>query len=178
MSDLASAKLYVQTESVVTRQPVSESMLQTMGGSVNWLLDYTIFKHEFTMNNIISSFSGKNFVDGIKAFPATGNWQIIGQEIYGATMGTSGITQLDVQYAAQGTNVWTSIFSTLPSIASTATGPITIYDGDTSTGCVAGVLTSYPLLMPARTMLRMNCISTQTNGAQNFGIKIFWQGAP
>lgn len=51
MSNVPSAKKYVQTQSVQTRRPVSESLEQTIGASVNYCLD----KSDFYANKTIKT---------------------------------------------------------------------------------------------------------------------------
>lgn len=50
MSDIPSAKQYIQIEGSQLRAPVSESLAQTIGSSVNYLID-TTDAHETRLNN-------------------------------------------------------------------------------------------------------------------------------
>jgi hypothetical protein len=179
MSNLPGGRLYVQTESTLTRKPVGESLFQTMAAASNFLIDSSIFYHEWTINEGVNSFLGKSFVDGIKTMPLGPwqNWAIIGACIYGSTMGTTGNVTLDIQKAAFNTTGWTSIFSSQPSINWQAAAGVTVYNGDSVPNCVAPVLAANPVTAIAKDKLRMVVNAVQAGGAQNFGIRVFYRGA-
>lgn len=178
MSNLSPARLFVQTESVLTREPVGESMLQTGFASVNFLLTSTILYHEWTMNGPIKTFNGQTFVDGIKEMQADWPaWAITGAAMYGSVQGNSGTVELDIKIASFGSTSWASIFSTTPKITSSAAAGVTVYNGDTVAGCTAPVLTASPLSVTAKDKLRMDVIQMQGGSPRNFGIRVFYRGA-
>lgn len=54
MSNITSSKAYIQTEGAVSRSPVSESLIQTMGGAINWLNDSVVGK-QLTSQEFLST---------------------------------------------------------------------------------------------------------------------------
>lgn len=66
MSNIPSAAEYVQLEAVLTRRPTSESLLQGMGGSINYLLDIAsglgLTIVQFTANSTWTCPANKNNV--------------------------------------------------------------------------------------------------------------------
>jgi hypothetical protein len=151
-------------------------MLQTISGSTNFLLDTSIFWFDFRINQALAPFAGKSGVDGIQSFPPTNNWAIVGAMVYGGTMGSGGNTEFDILFRAQNTGSFVSIFSTRPAITSAAIANVSVYNGDTVTGCTAPILTASTINVSAKSQIRMDLISAQTGSPRNFGVRVFYRG--
>lgn len=175
MADLPSSKLYVQTESTLTREPVSENLVQTNAGSTNFLLDTSIYVAEWKLNGPIKTFSGLTYVDGIFTFPEAYNWEIFDVAMYGAVMGSGGSTQFNILKASYGSSSFTSIFTTQPVITSAASAGVSVHEGDSVAGCTAPVLTIKPFPIVAKDKLRLDVVSVQTGVPRNFGIRCYYR---
>jgi len=175
MSNLPSSKLYVQTESTLTREPVSENLVQTTAGSTNFLLDTSIYIAEWKLNGPIKLFSGQTYVDGIFTFPESYNWEIFDVALYGGTMGSSGSTTLNILKASYGSSSYVSIFSTQGSISSAAGNGVSVHEGDSVSGCTAPILTTKPFPIVAKDKLRMDVSAVQDGSPRNFGIRVYYK---
>lgn len=172
MSNLPSERLYIQTESVVTRAPVSENLMQTISGSVNALLDQT-FLMDFRMNGHYAGFAGEQGFDGIVPFRK--NCEIMEVFMYNDIPGSSGTTEVDILYTPSSANTWTSIFSQRPAIQSTAPSYSYVGTNFPSGFCVQPIMTSTPFQVVAGGALRFDVISTMAGSPKNMGIVIYFR---
>lgn len=170
MSDIPSVKKFVQIEGTYDRKPVSQDLMQTIGGSTNFALDTLGVNYQFKLNGAYQSAKNKTSLDGFLIF----DWdaEIFEVQMYSYTPGSTGTTTFDVQYSATRNGPFTSIFSTLPSISYNATHPTYVGVGDTVTNCVAPVLTSLPFQVVKGGWLKCDCTDTQSGGSRNAGIII------
>lgn len=175
MSNLPSSKLFTQTESVLTRNPVSESMIQTVGGSTNFLLETSIYVAEWKLNGPIALFNGKTYVDGIFTFPDSYNWEIFDVAMYGGEMGSGAYTEFDVLKASYGSNAFSTIFSQKPRILNTAGNGVSVHEGDSVAGTLAPILTTNPLPIVAKDKLRLDVSAVQSGGPRNFGLRVYYR---
>ena len=175
MSDLPSIKLYTQTESTLTREPVSENLIQTTAGSTNFLLDTSIYIAEWKLNGPITLFNGQTYVDGIFTFPDSYNWEIFDVAMYGSVMGTGGTTTFNVLKASYGSSSFVSIFSTQPQITFSAAAGVSVHEGDTVAGTVAPVLSVKPYAIVAKDKLRLDVTSMQTGSPRTFGLRVYYR---
>ena len=175
MSNLPSSKLYTQTESTLTREPVSENLVQTTAGSTNFLLDTSIYIAEWKLNGPIKTFSGLSYVDGIFTFPESYNWEIFDVALWGGTMGTGGTTQFNILKATYGSSSYSTIFTTQGQITSAASAGVSVHEGDSVAGCVAPILLAKPFPIVAKDKLRLDVVSVQTGVPRNFGIRLFYR---
>lgn len=175
MSNLPSSKLYVQTESTLTREPVSENLIQTNAGSTNFLLDTSIYIAEWKLNGPIKLFNGKSYVDGIFTFPESYNWEIFDVALWGGTMGSGGTTQLNILKASYGSNAFSTIFSTQGQITSSAGDGVSVHEGDSVAGCIAPILITKPFPIVSKDKLRLDVSNVQSGAPANFGIRVFYR---
>lgn len=169
MSNVPGEELYVQQEAIQTREPNSESLFDTIGRAVNFLLGRMRFRHAFKMNGPIKIFEGQLGVDGI--FDFEDDVTIVDVMIYNQQPGTSGTNQIDLKMGSSG-GAFTSIFTQLPAIAFNAAA--FVYANTTSapqTGVTVPILDPAKVDIDAGECLRMDPISLQA-GARNAGIVI------
>lgn len=175
MSNLPSSKLYLQTESVLTREPVSENLVQTLSGSTNFILDTSIYTAEWKLNGPNALFAGQSYVDGIFTFPESYNWEIFDVAMYGGTMGNSGNTTLRILKASYGSGAYSTIFGTDASIGSTAGNGVSVHEGDSISGCIAPSLIVKPYPIAPKDKLRLDVLNVQSGGPRNFGIRVYYR---
>lgn len=87
MSDIPSSPLYIQIEGAEFRAPVSESLVQAIGGSTNWLLDkaFYILENYPPIGTILSSSLNESQIQGLLG---TGWILCAGQGIVGSDLYT------------------------------------------------------------------------------------------
>lgn len=169
MSNVTSSKQYVQTESVLTREPTSENVFQTISGSVNHAMDTIGENHQFKLNGPYVTAAGQNNLDGALIFDYDA--EIYEIQMYSFEAGTSGTTQFDLKYAPSSGASFTTIFSTKPSISYNALHPLYVGVGDTVLNAVAPVLTTFPFQVVKGGWIKLDVITTQTGG-RNAGIVV------
>ena len=141
MANVPELKEYIQLESVLTREPLGEFLEQGMGGSINYLLTRNCFEQIFKINGNVRFFNGKLAVDDMWIVPF--DCTILDVILYQKDPGTSGTTLVDITRGTSG-GPFTSIFSTKPSVNSTAASRSWCAIGQTVTGFVAPVLVGSP----------------------------------
>jgi len=173
MAIVPATKKYVQLPSVETRQPVGESMLQGMGGSVNFLLNSTEFQHTFKLNGPYKSANGKTYVDGTFIFDyAAEIYEVI---MYNFIPGLSGFTEMDILYSGGTGSPFGSILSVKPEISFNDPHPSYVKIGDSRPTVQAPVLSINPFPVTAGAWLRLDITNTQGSGCKNAGIIIKWR---
>lgn len=124
---------------------------------------------DFRLNGVYSSLTTPyTGVDGLYIIPVKAT--IVNVFVYSLTQGSSGTTQVDVKLKPYNSGSFTSIFSTLPSVSSTAAANTWLGIGDTQTGCVAPVLST--TAVTAKSALRFDIQSTMGGSPANFGVLI------
>lgn len=171
MSDIPAANVSnIQEEEVQFSAAVSEYFGRRAGQLLNFIKQYHVFDHTFKMNFSIGAMSGRTGIDGFFVFPY--DVEIIDAVIYKESPGSSGQMQLDVLLAPFGSSTFTSIFSTTPIITAAAGSNIACGTGDSVSGVTSPVLTSNPILVTAKTKMRMDCLSMDAGFPANGGISI------
>jgi hypothetical protein len=173
MSDLTPVKKNIQVEETQFRSAVSESTLQKVGSSVNFINDFQFDSKAFEANGPYN-ITGVNeiFVDGLYRFPYA--CTIFYVTMFNSVAGTGGTTSLDIKI----TNVsgspgsFASIFSTAPTIDYTAGSGAFISTSGSGSGMVAPVISGGSYNASAGDVIRMDFLSKQTGAAQNCGIII------
>lgn len=95
MSDILSSPLYIQVEGAEYRAPVSESLIQSIGGSTNWLLDkvYQLLESANPIGTVIASTLTESQFQAIM----TNGWvlcagqSIVGSDLFNLTGQTTAI---------------------------------------------------------------------------------------
>lgn len=180
MTDIAAARANIQQEAVQYRSALSESILSTVGGSINFVNNKQYDTKDFFINGPYN-ITGVNetFVDGLQVIPVGINIQIFDVAMFNIVAGSAGTTTLDVLYTtASGTasGSWTSIFSTKPAIATTAGNNAYVQTGGSGTGLTAPVLTTPAgITLAAGDAFRVDFTGKQTGSPQNCGLIIFYK---
>lgn len=175
MSNYPGTKSYVQTESILTRRPVSESTIQTISGSTNFILEKMYQEHSFKLNGTYKLANGKLGVDGLLIFQY--NAEIFNIILANQTAGTSGTTQIDLKKADNPGGTFTSIFTTIPEITSVAANFSYIGIGETLAGATAPILTSSPsvLNVNAGDCLRCDVLNVMSGSPANAEIIVYYR---
>lgn len=176
-------------ESTQFRSAVSEDMVQRQGAISNQNALYQYDVLEYKLNGPYSQVVSLPVtgLDGLYVFPF--KMQIINVCIFNEVAGTSGTTEIDIKKATTSGGAFTSIFSTTPKIASTASNEtfalsynITLGTSDqiwtagtAPTGVTLGVLNGgAPYTMNAGEALRVDLISVMAN-ASNCGVTVYFR---
>jgi hypothetical protein len=157
------------------RSAVSEDLLQRFGASINFINAYQYYQFYFGMMGPYSYLS----------VPATGvgtlevfdqNATIVNVWVYSGTAGSSSATTVDIQKAPVNSGTFTSIFSTLPSVSSTAASGV-IFDANGTatlpTGCTAPVLSTVNFTKGDK--LQFNVSSVMGGSPRDLQVQIFWR---
>ncbi len=174
MADFPGERLFIQQEQVVTRRPVSESLMQPIAGSVNHILANNYMPVMFKLNGPYKGQVGKIRIDGF--FRWMFDAEIINITIFNGDAGSSGTTDIDIKMATSPGGVFTSIFATRPAISSAAAANVWCGIGDSVTGCQAPVLSSSPnpFTVNAGDVLRMDIITVMGGNPRDVQIQIDW----
>lgn len=160
----------MQSNQLVSRRPVSESLVQRLSGNVNLLIDQGYHPVMFKANGPYRAASLLNRVDGFYRWRFRA--MIINVTLFNGDVGTSGTTEIDIlRFTAPG-GVGTSIFSTKPSCSSGAGQNAWIGVGETQAGMVAPVLTSLPLIVDAGDVLQLKLLSVMLGNPRDLQVQI------
>ena len=182
MTDIADAKAPIQEEETQFRSALSEQLFQKVGGAINFINNRQYDKHEWNLNGNYSLGVGSSGLDGV--FPFLVNVELTGFWYYADQVGSAGTTTIDVHRITGGGTDAGSIFTTLPSVDTTASsGSITVYNAVTSnfysnpTGHSAAAIDTgetNPLYLNAGDALRLDLDSVMLE-ANNFQFGIFFR---
>lgn len=174
MSDFPEERLIVQTEQLQTRGPVSESLVQTMGGSINKVLKQQVESIIFAANGAYKGGLGRNRFDGFYRFRF--NATIINVQIFNGDPGLSGTTEVDILKFTSPGGVGASIFSTTPKVNSAAAANVWARIGEVVTGVTAPVLTSSPngLSVNAGDVLQAKFLQVMDGNPKDLQIQVDW----
>tara|TARA_R110002167_G_scaffold198805_1_gene401913 strand:- start:202 stop:744 length:543 start_codon:yes stop_codon:yes gene_type:complete len=118
MTDITSFKRNVQVEETEYKSAVSESTAQKLGGSINFINTRQYDLHSFNLNGAYQLGVGSTGVDGL--YPVVINMELVAITIYSVDAGVSGTTTFDIHWLSSSGADQGSIFSTKPSINSSA----------------------------------------------------------
>lgn len=181
MADVTPARANIQTEEVQYRSSVSEYTWQKIGGSINHINTYQNNFFEFGFLLGISSSGTPSYNQGFTVpitisapEPIIDNMEIYKVSLSHVTSGSSGTTELDIEWAASGSGTWASIFSTTPKVASTAASNTTWVTGESApTGVTTPVLSKTTFALGDR--LRCRALSLQAGQPNGFILRIFYR---
>lgn len=127
MSNLTEARSDIELEDVKFRASISEAVGNKMGASINFINRKQYDKHSWNLNGPYSLGVGSTGTDGVYTFLFDA--EIVGFSYFNGTTGTSGTTTIDITYLDVAQVDQGSIFSTLPSVTTTAANnTFTTYD--------------------------------------------------
>ncbi len=118
MADLADFRSNAQVEETRYKATVSETTMQKLGASLNFVNNRQFDQHSFNLNGAYQLGVGSTGVDGI--YPVVLNMELVAVTIYSIDAGVSGTTTFDIHWMSGSGNDQGSIFSTKPSIDSSA----------------------------------------------------------
>jgi len=118
MTDIAGARINIQTEEVSFRSAVSEGTNQRLGGAVNFINEKQAQSFQFNANGRYESGSGTTGLEGL--FPIHFDQEIASITIGNIVPGSSGTTTIDVHLISGSGNDVGTIFTVKPSVDSTA----------------------------------------------------------
>lgn len=149
----------VELPETVFRAAVSESTAQKLGASINFINAYQHSEKQWFVNgqyNLLTiPFTA---IDGLVLMEF--NAEIIDAFLFVRAAGSSGSTEMDVQYATTPGGAFTSIFSTKPAINYAAGDYAWTYVGAAFSNTTAPVLSTS--LLNAKMVLRANITSAQS----------------
>jgi len=191
MADLTPARRNVQLEEVQYKAAVSEATFQKLGSSVNFI-NYYQYKHfEFGFikaiansgNPTYNTFTPPLVISDTEAFPTAA--QIVAITLQHNTSGSSGTSELDIQWSTSNSGTWNSIFSTTPKATSSAPTDAqwdSIFNDSTSTwssvattptGCTVPVFSK--TTFAAGNRLRCRAVTNQAGTPNGFTMRIYWR---
>jgi hypothetical protein len=172
MANLAANRQLIQTESVLTREPVSEFLNQAYGGNINYILPRLLPEQVFKINGNYRYYDTQLGVDGIWTAPVA--CVISNVIISHKTAGSGGITEIDIKTTTSPFIAWASIFSTTPKIDSSAPGFGWCGIGDVVGGFTAPILVGAPVeyAVAAGQAFRMDVISVMTGNPADVSIRL------
>lgn len=118
MAEITPAKQNIRTEDVAFRASVSEAVGNKIGGAINFINQKIYLSHQFNFNGAYSLGTGFVGADGI--FSCLFDMEIIGLTMFNRRSGSSGTTEIDVEWLNGSNSNQGSIFSTTPKLASTS----------------------------------------------------------
>jgi hypothetical protein len=173
---IPAARNMIYIEGSEFRSAVSEDLLQRFGASVNFINTYVYNELFFGGLGIYGNYAtGFPLLDvgSIEAF--NDNSSIVNVVIQSNTQGTSGTSEFDIKWAANGSSTYASIFSTTPKVTSAAASAA-IFDSNSifslPTGCTRPVLSKVSFNQGDK--LRCDIISAMPNAA-DFIITIYYR---
>lgn len=182
MADLADERINIQQDEVKYRAAVSEVLLTRVGSAINFINNkqYKHFEFGFlkavgtAANPTYAKFSPPLVISDFEAFPT--NSEIVGIEVEHDVTGSSGTSELDIEWSTQNSGTWSTIFSTTPKVASTAPNDAqfdTFGNASTPTGCTVPVLSKSTFNAGDR--IRCKCLSLMAGTPNGFKLTIFYR---
>ena len=169
--DLSDRKFLIQQEETKFQAAVSESVMSRVGSMNNFLANRENSQHDFNLNgkfNIIAT--PYQFGDGYITYPWP--WEIVDVFLFtGELVGTSGTSEIDVKWIAEGGVSYASIFSTTPKFTSSASPNRWVRIGQVVTGFTAPVLSKSTF--DAYDTLRLDVLQTTVGDVNGLFVKIF-----
>lgn len=172
MANFPESRVYIQTEQVQTRKPVSENLMQGIAATANHYLTKHLPYYKFAVNGYYSGAAGQNGIDGVLPLPY--QIKIIDVKMYIGEVGSGGSTEFDIKYCSTPGGSFTSIFSTRPAANTSAATQTYVGLGQTVTGWTTPVLTSSNIIIPSTGALRLDIIGTMTGQPVDAGILIYY----
>jgi hypothetical protein len=181
MANITAARNNIEQEEVEYGAAVSESTFTKIGGSINHINTYQNNYFEFGILRGVSASGSPTYNNGwslpltisdAETFPDAA--EIYKVTVTHGTIGSSGTSELDIQWAAFGSASWASIFGTTPKVASTATADNAYVTGlSTPTGYTAPVLSKSTFA--AGDKLRCRFVSSMAGSPNGFLIRLYFR---
>lgn len=119
MADVTPARNNIQVEETQYKAAVSEAVGQKIGGAINFINTYITQKFYFGVSGPFDSLTLPYTDFGYQeVFPFDA--EIVNVYCRYGVAGTSGTSEIDIEWAADNSGTWASIFSTTPKVAHNA----------------------------------------------------------
>lgn len=171
MADITEERKNIQVEETKPQAALSESLMTRLGAAINFVNKRQLTQHDFNLlgcYNIVEV--PNNGIDGFITYPFAFEIYDI-QVMSGDDNGTSGTTELDLKWAADGSTSFASIFSTTPKFTSAAAAFSSIRPGQTVTGWTAPVLSK--TTFAAYDKIRLDLLQAVAGDPQHCYVKLF-----
>lgn len=169
MADVTPLRQNIALPEAQFRAAVSESTIQKIGGSINFINEYQQEHKSWWVNGAYGTLSIPfSAIDGLYILDR--RLEVVAASMFIRQAGTSGSTTLDVKYATAPGGAWTSIFSTLPSIQYLAGNFAWCYTGSSFTYTTAPVVSVTTL--EAGWALRLDITAAQGGDARGTGLNL------
>lgn len=174
MAEITPARNNIQVEEASYKAAVSEAVGSKIGGAINFINTYITQKFYFGVSgpfeSLVLPYSDFGYQE---VFPF--NAEIVNVYCRYGVAGTASTSEVDIEWAADNSGTWASIFSTTPKVANTAADN-GVFDADgvstTPAGCTQPVLSK--TTFAAGDKLRCELTAAAT-GADGFIIIIEWR---
>ena len=191
MANITPVRRNVQQEEVQYKSAVSEATFSKLGASLNFINYYQYKHYEFGFikaiansgNPTYNTFTPPLVISDLEAFPT--NSEIVAITLQHNTSGSSGTSELDIQWSTQNSGTWASIFSTTPkatSAAPTVAQWDSVYSDATLTwssvattpaGCTVPVFLK--TTFNAGDRLRCRAVTNQAGTPNGFTMRIYYR---
>lgn len=118
MADINPSKSNIDVQDVANKAAISEAVGNKIGASINFINDRQYLTHSFNFNGPYGLGVGFVGADGI--FPCLFDMEIVGLTMFNRVRGTTGTTEIDLEWLDGSNSNQGSIFSTTPKIDSTS----------------------------------------------------------
>lgn len=118
MADVTAARSNIDENDVAFKASISSAVGTKIAGSINFLNTKHYQTHQFNFNGAYSLGVGFVGADGI--FPILFDMEIVGLTMFNRLSGTTGTTEIDIEWLNGSNSNQGSIFSTTPKIDSTS----------------------------------------------------------
>lgn len=172
MANFPESRVYIQTEQVQTRKPVSENLMQSIAATNNHYLVKHLPYIKFAVNGYYQNAGGSNGIDGLIVLPY--QIKIVDIKMYIGSVGSGGTTDLDVKYCTTPGGSFTSLFTTRPVASTSAASYSYIGTGQSVSGWTTPVLTSSNIIIPSTGALRLDIISAMSGQPVDTGIIVYY----
>lgn len=171
MADITPGRTNIQVAEVQYSSAVSEATFTRIGAGINFINSYQNKQFYFGAGGPFSSLTTPFTDIGVQEVFERAS-EIVNVLIRFGEAGSSGTSEFDLEWAANGSGTWATIFSTTPKVANTATND-GVFDANgvstTPSGCTQPVLSKSTFA--AGDKLRCNLTAAAT-GAADFIIVV------
>lgn len=182
MADVTPLRQNIDQNEVQYKAGVSEATGTKIAGSINFINDYQYKHFEFGFIKAISSsgnptynvFTAPLVISDLEQFPSDS--EIVGITFQHSTSGSSGTTELDIEWATENDSTFASIFSTTPKVTSAAASNVqfdTFGNATTPAGCTVAVLSK--TTFDAGDVLRCKAVTIQAGTPNGFLMRVYYR---
>jgi hypothetical protein len=171
MTDIVGSRQFIQEEEVKAQAAVSESTMTRMGSMLNFIAAKEFTQHDFNLNGAYNIIPTPNLaVDGYVTYPF--DFEIIDVLVFiGDVQGTSGTTEIDLKWRAEGGGAYASIFSTTPKFTYLAATGLFTRVGVAPAHFTAPVLSK--TTFAAYDAIRLDVLTAVAGAAKGCFVKLF-----